>query len=140
MKVLELRGPLTQGALTVFSTLILGLKMLPMHAGESWEDFLARMELMPDEDREKMIRSALDFVVLKPEDIEGICCFAADANGVPYGPANLKSLGLKEILDIIVAVSLEIARIRVGFVTDAEKKNLKISPSTSEKFSQSTQH
>jgi hypothetical protein len=140
MKVLELKGPKSLCALNVFSTLMLGLKMLPAYMTESYEDFLSRIELMPPADQEKMIREALQFVNLKPEEIEGICCFATDVNGVPYSSVNLKNASMQDIFEIIVTVCMEVAKIPINFVTDSEKKKSKTSQSTSEGSSQSTQH
>lgn len=140
MKLLELRGPRTLRPLNVFSALMLGLKMLPAYATESYEDFLSRVGEMPRADQEKMIREALSFVDLRPEDVEGVCSFCADPNGVPYSSANIKNLGIREILEIIVAVCLEIVDIAVDFINDDEKKKLRPSQSTSDKSLPSIQH
>jgi hypothetical protein len=127
MKVLELRGYKSLRALNVFHTLMLGLKMLPAYVGEAYEDFFARVSDMPPADQEKLIREAALFVELQKEEVEALVGFCADPNGVPYAASNLKNLGPKEIHEIIVAVCLEIAKIKIDLVSDAEKKNLKIS-------------
>lgn len=132
MKVLELKGPKSLGPLNVFHTLMLGLKMLPMYVHEEYSYFYERIELMAPQDQEKMVREALKFVELKPDEIERICMFAADNNGVPYTQENIKSLGLAEIFNIVVAVSLEVAKINIDYISDTEKKKLKTSPSTSD--------
>jgi hypothetical protein len=123
MKVLELRGFKSLRALNAFHTLMLGLKMLPSYMGESYEDFYARIAEMDEAGQEKMIREAALFVELQKEEVEALVCFCADANGVPYGPANLASLGPKELHEIIVAVCKVIGKIKIDLVSDAEKKN-----------------
>jgi hypothetical protein len=45
----------------------------------------------------------------------------------PYSSENLKSLSPDQIFEIVVAVSKEIAKIKVDFLTENEKKNLKTS-------------
>jgi hypothetical protein len=130
MKVLELKGYKSLRALNAFNALMLGLKMLPSYMGEEYETFLNRVNLMPPADQLKMIREAAMFVELQKEEVEAIICFAADKNGVPYGPENLKSLNPSQLIDIIVAVCFEIAQIKIDFVSETEKKNLEISPLT----------
>lgn len=123
MRVLELRGLKSLRALNAFHTLMLGLKMLPSYMGESYEDFYGRIAEMDEAGQEKMIREAALFVELQKEEVEAIVSFCADANGVPYGPANLANLGPKELHEIIVAVSKEVARIKIDLVSETEKKN-----------------
>lgn len=123
MKVLELRGYKSLKALNAFHTLMLGLKMLPAYLGETYEDFYSRIEEMSPGDQEKMIREAVLFVELQRDEVEALACFCADANGVAYGAENLKSLGPAEIVEIIVSVAKEIAKIKINFVSDNEKKN-----------------
>lgn len=122
MKVLELKGLKSLRALNAYSTLMLGLKMLPAYMAESYEDFLGRVEEMPPEDQVKLIREAALFVELQKEEVEALLSFCSDPNGVPYGPANIKTLGPKEILDCIVAVCAELAKIKVDLISDAQKK------------------
>lgn len=123
MRVLELRGLKSLRALNAFHTLMLGLKMLPAYVGESYEDFYDRISKMPESDQEKLIREAALFVELNREDVEALITFCADPNGVPYSSENIKNLGPKEILECIVAVSREIAKIKIDLATEAEKKN-----------------
>lgn len=123
MKILELKGYKSLKALQSFHTLMLGLKMLPSYMGEKYEDFYARLSDMPPQDQEKMIREAVLFVELEQDEVEAICCFAADPNGVPYSPENLKSLPPDQIHEIIVAVCKAISQIKISLVSEAEKKN-----------------
>lgn len=123
MKVGELKGFNSYRAMGVFHKLMLGLKMLPAYMGETYEDFFARVEDMPEADQEKMIREAALFVDLDQEEIGSLLVFCKDPNGVPYSAENIKSLGPDTIFEIIVAVCKEIAKIKINFVSEAEKKN-----------------
>ena len=123
VKVSPLKGFKSLKALNAFHALMLGLKMLPSYMGESYEDFFARIELMPPEDQEKMIREAILFVELQKEEVEALLSFASDANGVPYDSTNMKNLGPKELHNIVAAVCMEIVKIKIDFVSKDEKKN-----------------
>lgn len=123
MRVLELKGYKSLKALNAFHVLMLGLKMLPSYMGESYEDFFSRVNEMPESDQEKLIREAAHFVELQKEEVEALISFVADANGVPYTAENLKNLGPKDLIDMITAVCAAIAKIRIDFVSEDEKKN-----------------
>jgi len=124
MKVLEIRGQQSYYAAQAFHKLMLGLKMLPAYCGEHYEEFYARMDKMTPEQQETMIREAAVFVRLEPEEFYDLIKFAADDNGVPYGPNNTKALKPEEIHEIITAVSFEIAKNhRVRLLSETEKKN-----------------
>jgi hypothetical protein len=124
MKTLELKGIKSLYALQAFHTLMLGLKMLPAYCGESYEEFYARVEQMDAASQEKLIREAALFVTLTKDELEALAHFAADPNGVRYTAANLNSLGPDQLFEIVVAVAVEISKIKVHFVTDSEKKKL----------------
>lgn len=126
MKVLELKGYKSLRAFNAYHALLLGLKMLPAYFQESYEDFLGRVKLMPPEDQEKIIREATWFVELKKDEVEALICFCTDKNGVPYHAANLGNLGPEEIVECVVAVCKEIAKIKIDLVTEDEKKKLAI--------------
>lgn len=123
MKVLELKGYKSLKALNAFHTLMLGLKMLPAYQLQSYEDFYASIDKMEPADQEKLIREAALFVELQKEEVESLICFCADPNGVPYSAENMSKLGPKDLFEIIVAVSKEIAKIKIEFVSESEKKN-----------------
>ncbi len=123
MKVLELRGYKSYKALQAFHTLMLGLKMLPSYAGEKYEDFYARLDEMPEADQEKLVREAALFVPLDQVELEALLCFATDKNGVPYSKENLGALGPKDLHEVIVAVAMEISRIKIDLVSESEKKS-----------------
>lgn len=110
--------------MNAFSALLLGLKMLPAYGNVPYDQFFESFKAMPEAEKEKMIREASLFVELSQEEIEAIISFATDKNGIPYGPVNLKNLGPQELHEIITAVCMEIGRIEIGILSDAEKKKL----------------
>lgn len=118
----KLEGYRSLRALNAFHVLMLGLKMLPAYVGEQYEEFFDRVSRMEPEHQEKLIREAALFVELQKEEVEALLSFCVDPNGVPYGAANLKSLGPKEIHECIVAVCMQIAAIKVDLIGDAQKK------------------
>ena len=123
MKVTDLKGFKGWRAFNVFHKLMLGVKMLPMYAAESYEDFFARVEAMPDSDKEKVIRQASIFVDLDEDEIIDIISCCEDSNGIALGRAQLKSMSHDMIFECVVAVATEISKIKVNFVSDTEKKN-----------------
>lgn len=123
MQVGELKGFDAWRAFGVFHKLMLGLKMLPAYMGETYEDFYDRISEMPEADQVKMIREAAVFVDMEQDELESIILFCKDPNGVPYRAENLKSLKPDQILEIVVAVCSEIAKIKIDFLSDKEKKN-----------------
>lgn len=123
IKVKPIKGFKSLRALNAFNILVLGLKMLPAYMKESYEDFLARLHEMPEADQRKMLKEAAMFVELQPDELEALVYYATDKNGVPYSAENQKNLGPDEIVEIIVAVCLEISKIRIDIVSEKEKKN-----------------
>lgn len=130
MKVRELKGIKSLRVLNAFSALMLGMKMLPAYMGESYEDFLGRVQEMPEADQEKILREAVLFVELQKDEIEAVCSFAEDKNGVAYSAESLRNLPANEVVDIVVAVCLAVAKIKIDLVPESEKKNLRTSQST----------
>lgn len=125
--VLPIKGYESLKAMNAYHTLLLGLKMLPSYMGESYDDFYSRVELMEPKEQEKMIREAVLLVPLQRDEVEAMAKFTSDKNGVPFSAVNLKNLGPDEIMEIIVAVSVEISKIKINFVSESEKKNSIIS-------------
>jgi hypothetical protein len=123
MKVLPLIGAKSIAAFCSFNKLLLGYKMLPAYAGETYEVFFEHMKEKTDAQKESIIREALAFVALERDEIEALASFVADRNGVPYSPTSLKNLSLKEIFEIIIAVCMEIGRIDISLISEDEKKN-----------------
>lgn len=135
IKVAPLVGYKSYLALSAFHTLMLGLKMIPEYLGESYEEFFARVDAMSPEDQDAIIRKAVLFVPLQPDELEAILSFTTDANGVSYGPHNMGNLAPDVLHEHIVAVVSEVAKIKVHFLTEKEKKKLIQAQSISEAIS-----
>lgn len=123
IKIRELRGHKSLRALNAFHTLMLGLKMLPEYMAISYESFFERVDSMPHSDKLKLIREAAMFVELQKEEVEAIMSFVEDANGVPYTAENVKNLDPKQLVEAIVSVCGELAKMKIDLVSDDEKKN-----------------
>jgi len=124
MKVLELRGIPSYFATQAFHKLMLGLKMLPAYMGQTYEEFYAVLDQLEPSQQEGMIREAALFVKLDQEELLDLVQFCSDANGIPYGKNNIKTLPPEEIHEIVVAVCTEIAKDHsVKLLSAAEKKN-----------------
>ncbi len=131
MTILELKGINSFYAAQAFYKLMLGLKMLPSYYAEPFEEFYARIDLMSEDDQEKIIREAVVFVNLDKSEILDLCQFASDSNGIPYREPQLKNMLPESIHEIIVSVSKEIAKShKIRLVSEDEKKNSKISQLT----------
>ena len=123
MKVLELRGFKSLWALKCVSHPDARTsRCSSAYMGESYEDFYARVEEMPAIDQEKLIREAALFVELQKEEVEALICFCTDVNGVPYTAENPQESGPKELHEIIVAVCIEISKIKIDLVGEKQKK------------------
>lgn len=123
IKVAELTGYKSLRALNAFSALMMGLKMTPEYMAMSYEDFLARVDSMPESDQRLVISKAAQFVKLDQEELEALISFCSDKNGVPYGPENLKNIKPTELIDIIVEVCLKVVKaLSIYSVSTNEKK------------------
>lgn len=129
MKLLPLVGYKSLRAMNAFHALLLGLKMLPAYIETRYEEFFSAFQGRTDGEKESMVREAVAFVELQQDEVEALVSFAADKNGVPFGPANIRNLGPGELHEIIVAVCMEIGRIRITLVSEEEKKSSLRSPS-----------
>lgn len=122
MKILPLKGYNSLNALQGFNALLLGFKMLPSRIGEDFEHYYESFKDKSEAEKEKVIREALMFVNLKKDEVEAIVSFATDKNGIPYGQASIKNMELNDLFEIIVAVCMEIGRIKITLVSEDEKK------------------
>jgi hypothetical protein len=129
-KILPLKGYKSLRALNAFHALMLGIKMLPAYAEEGYPTFYARLAQMSDAEKEKIIREAAVFVQLAEDEVNALISFATDKNGVAYSDVNVKNLNAGELHEIIVAVCMEIGRIKIELVSEQEKKNLQTSQLT----------
>ena len=122
-KVLPLVGYKSLKALNAFNALLLGLKMLPAYLGQDYVSFYEAFGEMSEAEKERLVREAAVFVQLNEDEVMALVSFCTDKNGVAYGPANIKNLGAGELHEIIVAVCMEIGRIKIDLVSESEKKN-----------------
>lgn len=123
MKVLPLKGYNSLRAFNARSNLLLGIKMLPEYMGESYESFYQRIDALEPEKQQELFFQAAKHVELDKSEVEAFLSFCEDPNGVPYNPANLKSLGPDKIIEAIVSVCMEISKIKIDIISDDEKKN-----------------
>ncbi len=128
MKVLPLKGYKSLKALNAFHALLLGLKMLPAYIGIDYETFHASFQGKTEGEKESLLREAAVFVQLAEDEVNALLSFVADKNGVPYSAVNIGNLGAGELHESIVAVCMEIGRIRIELVSEDEKKNSLPSP------------
>lgn len=122
MKLLPLKGYKSLKALNAFHTLLLGLKMLPAHVMTDYESFFGAFKEKTDAEKETLIREAVLFVPLENEEVESLLSFVCDKNGVPYGPHSIKNLTPDMIHEAIVAVCIEIGKIKITLLSEEEKK------------------
>ena len=125
MEILPLKGIKALRALNAFSALLLGIKMLPAYLQISMEVFYESFKEKSEAQKETILREAVAFVRLESDEVEAIITFCKDRNGVPYSASNLANLSLDEMHEIIVAVCMEIGRMKITLVSEEEKKNLK---------------
>lgn len=122
IKVLPLKGYKALKALNAFNVLLLGLKMLPAYITEDYVSFFEKFKEKTDAEKETFLREAVAFVTLAQDEIEALVSFATDKNGIPYSKENLKNILVDELYEIIVAVGMEIGRIKIDLVSEDEKK------------------
>lgn len=130
INILPLVGYKALRSMAAFNTLLLGLKMLPMYETIEYPEFYASFKDKTDKQKEDALRLAAAFVQLSSEEVESLISFASDKNGIPYTSANLKNLKPNELFEIIIAVCMEIGRIKIDLVSDEEKKKSLTSQST----------
>lgn len=123
MNILPLKGPKSVRALQAFQVLVLCGNMLPEYMGMSGEDYGKMADGLGEPEKEKLLRKILTTIPTQEDEIYALAAFAADKNGVPYSKINIDSLGPGQIIEILVAVCMEIAKIKITMVTDEEKKN-----------------
>lgn len=139
IKVLPLKGAKSLKAFNVFNTLMLGLKMLPLYVHVPYREFYASIPEKSEEEKENLIREAIAFVNLEPDEVEAAVAFCCDKNGIAYSKNNIGNMELKEVIDCIVAVCMEIGRIEITLTSESEKKKFTNGVLTSQELMQNTQ-
>jgi hypothetical protein len=127
MNLLPLKGVNSLNALQGFSALLLGYKMLPSRIVEDFDHYYDSFIDKTEDEKEKILRESLMFVNLKKDEIEALVSFAKDKNGIAYSAASIKNMDLKELFEIIVAVCMEIGRIKITLISEDEKKKSQLS-------------
>ncbi len=121
-KILELKGYKSLKALNAFHSLLLGLKMLPSYMSVDYQEFYAAFKTKTDAQKETALREAAAFVQLSQEEVEALVSFATDRNGIPFSAVNSGNLKPDELFEIIIAVCMELGRIKIELVSEDEKK------------------
>ena len=125
-EVSSLVGVKSLRALNVFSALLLGLKMLPLYAEISFQTFYEEFRDKSEGELETYLRQAVAFVELGQDEIIAVASFCKDKNGVAYSAVNIANAQMKELHEIIVAVSMEVGRMKPELTSEEEKKKSKI--------------
>ena len=123
VKVKELRGLESVWALNAYHTLVRGLAIEQACLGQEMDTTLAKFEALDLAGKERELRRALTLVNLGEDDMRNLLLFALDVNGIPYGQRDCKKLGPAELIEAMVAVCLEIAKITPRVCPEDVKKN-----------------
>lgn len=122
IKVDPIRGFKSLRAINVFSTLMLGLKMVPEFVVEEHDDFLERVHNLPEDEKRRLFKRAVEIVELERGEVAACLSFVRDPNGVPYSSLNMDNLSHTEIINAVTEVCMEISRMEVSSLTEDEKK------------------
>lgn len=122
-KVVDLVGYESIRALNVYGALLIGGKNIPGYVDMPFDQYFETIRTMPPAQQENFFRICVAVVPLEREEVEAIVCFCLDPLGVPYSRMQLKSMPLKDVFDVIISVCLEIAKFKIDFVSESEKKN-----------------
>jgi hypothetical protein len=132
VKVLPLKDIKSLAALNGYYALLVGIHMLPAYGTIALHDFLDGLERLPIDEKEKVLRQGVKIVHLEPDEIEAMVCFCVDPNGVSYKKENIKNLNPFQLVECVLAVCMEFAKMEISLISESEKKNLKTSASISE--------
>lgn len=130
IKVLEIKGIKSLRAWNVFQQLMLGVSMLPENASKKAEVFYREVQEMDESQQDEIILKAINLVPVEVEDLQALFTFCADQNGVPFSSENIKNLKPSEMIEMIFLVCKEIAKCKMYFISQDEKKKSEISPLT----------
>lgn len=123
IKVKELRGLESVWALNAYHTLVRGLALEQACLGQEVDTTLAKFEALDDAGKERELRRAFALVNLGADDMQNLLLFALDANGIPYAKRKLSALGPVELVEAMLAVCMEIAKITPKVCPNDVKKN-----------------
>lgn len=109
--------------LYAYCALLLGLKMLPGYQKSEYEDFYSAVEKMPEAEQKKVLRQAVIHVPLDKDERAALLSFCEDKNKVAVSETNIKNFSPGDIVDMLVAVAFEYAKLKINLISDREKKN-----------------
>lgn len=135
MMVQPLKGLASLDAMKGLSALLLGYFMLALPEKKdcnSFEEFFESFRDKTESEKEKIIRTALLFVKIERLEVEAMAGFVKDRNGAAYSAPSLKNMPLNEIIEIVVAVCMEMGKIKITLISEDEKKKSDPSQLTSE--------
>jgi hypothetical protein len=96
--------------------------MLPAYVSIPYQDFYESFREKTEAEKETLVREAVLFVELSEDEVAAMISFATDKNGIPYSSVNMKNLSPGDLHEIIVAVCMEIGRIKIEILSEDEKK------------------
>lgn len=123
LKVLPLEGLKSLRAFNVFHTLLLGYKMLPSKLNMTYEAFIEEFDSSTEEEKAKILREATALVPIEQEELDALTCFCHDVNDIPFTKVNTAKMNPAQLVDVVVAVCLEISKIKLYSITENVKKN-----------------
>ena len=122
-EVLQLTGYESIRGFYAYHKLMLGLNMLPSYIKENYRSFYTRISALPESDKIAILKEAAIFVELEKHEVEALCYFCTDKNGIRYTSVNMKSLSPVELVDIIHSVCFEMSKLDIDLLSEEEKKN-----------------
>lgn len=127
----ELKGPKSVRPFQVMSTLSLGLLMLPVNMNKLFDPWHEELINLSPENQRLMLEQATRFVELKEDEIAAVVSFCKDSNGIPIDKTNINNFKPNELLDMVVAVCLEVLKIDVFFCRKKDSIKSQTTASTS---------
>ena len=115
VEVVELKGIKSVKALNIYSQLLLGYKMLPIHIDKTYDEFLEYFSKLDENDKRIIIKQALSAVNMEDTDITTLTSFAKDENGVLYTKSVIDHLPANKIVEVAAEVCMALDRLEVFF-------------------------
>ena len=123
IKVKELRGLESVWALNAYHTLVRGLALEQACLGQEVDTTLAKFEALDDAGKERELRRAFALVNLGADDMQNLLLFAEFTNSLHSSIPGRSALGPVELVEAMLAVCMEIAKITPKVCPEDVKKN-----------------
>ena len=120
VEVTELKGIRSVKALNIYSQLLLGYKMLPIHFDKTYDEFLEWFSKLADGDKRIIVKQALSAVSLEDTEISALTSFAKDENNVLYTKSVIDHLPANKIVEVAAEVCMALDRLEVFFYKKAK--------------------